>query len=130
MALPTYDISFHAGETFELAITYKDSTGCALLLDLGHTAKIEGRLAASTGDPALWTVDTTDSVAHPGTVITLSNGSPNIHVNLTAAYTATLPVGTGVWDLKLTQDNSAGVADDIVTYVLGGSYTILDPVTT
>ena len=129
MALPTYDISFHTGETFELAITYKDSTGCALDLSTEYTAKIEGRATASAV-PVLWTVDTTDSVSHPGTVITLSKGSPNIHVNLTAAYTATLPVGTGVWDLKLTQDNSAGVADDIVTYVLGGSYTILDPVTT
>ena len=125
MALPTYDISFYQGETFELAITYKDSTGCALALELGYTAKIEGRLTASANDPALWTVDTTDSVAYPGTVITLSKGSPNIHINLTSAYAATLPIGTGVWDLKLTATTGS-----IVTYVLGGAYTILDPVTT
>ena len=124
MALPTYDISFHQGETFELAITYKDSTGCALDLSMGYTAKIEGRATASAV-PVLWTVDTTDSVSHPGTVITLSKGSPNIHINLTSAYAATLPIGTGVWDLKLTATTGS-----IVTYVLGGAYTILDPVTT
>ena len=121
MALPSYEIQFHQGETFELAITYKDSTGCALDLSGGYTAKIEGRLAASTGDPALWTVSTTDS---SGTIITLSQGSPNIHINLTSGYTGTLPVGSGVWDLKLVLTSGA-----VITYVLGGAYTIVDPVT-
>ena len=49
MALPQYTIEFHQGETFELAITYKDSTGCALDLSgsTAYDAKIEGRATAA-----------------------------------------------------------------------------------
>ena len=123
MALPQYTIEFHQGETFELAITYKDSTGCALDLSgsTAYDAKIEGR--ATADGSVVWTVN---EVASSGNVITLSKGSPNIHVNLTKDYTATLSPGSGIWDLKLTQSASP---HNIVTYVLGGEYTILDPVT-
>tara|TARA_B100000900_G_C20192713_1_gene558551 strand:- start:37 stop:399 length:363 start_codon:yes stop_codon:yes gene_type:complete len=119
MALPTYAIEFHHGETFELSITYKDSTGCALDLSSGYTAKIDGRLTPT--DSVVWDVTNVDQ---SGRIITLSKGSPNIHILLPSAYTDGLTVGSGVWDLKLEKTSGS-----VVDYVLGGTYKILDPVT-
>ena len=120
MALPQYNIEFYKGETFVLSITYKDGTGCALDLSSGYTAQVDGRLTASTGS-TVWTVSTSDS---SGTVIALSAGSPNIVITLTSAYTGTLTPGSGVWDLKLSNSGNSSAE-----YLLGGSYTINDPVT-
>ena len=123
MALPNYNISFHKGETYTLSITYKDSAGCPLNLSSGFAAKIDGRLTASTGDPAKWTATSGGGSANS---IALSNGSPNIKLTRSDAYTGGLDVGSGVWDLYL--DNT-GANPDTSEYLLGGSYTIVDPVT-
>jgi hypothetical protein len=121
MALPQYTIEFHQGETYVLSITYKDSTGCAVDLSSGYTAQIDGRASSALK----WRASTEVHSPVVGTIV-LSKGSPNIKVTLADTYTASLDLGSGVWDLLL--ENSTPTPDTS-EYLLGGTYTISDPVT-
>ncbi len=92
------------GETFTRVITWKDSTG-ALVNLTGYTAKLQLRDTVS----ATVVDEFTDT-----TGLALGGAAGTITWTMTATETAALPVGSLVYDLRLTSGAS------VVTYLLAG----------
>jgi hypothetical protein len=114
----SHQISFHAGETFEMSLTYTDSDGCPLNLGSGYTCQMDGRLTSSTAESVF-------SWSSSGGEIVLANSNPNIQINVSSSETGLIsaPV-SGVYDIKLS-NTSTGV----VKYIMSGTFKIIDPVT-
>ena len=119
MALPTYDFEFVKGETFDLTVDYKDSSGDPIGLATGYTVTMSGRSEADSAS-------TLFSISN-GSGITLANTSPNITIRLSTTVTAALAApNSGVYDIRVAE---TGPSPDIVKYILTGKFTVYEAVT-
>jgi len=108
----TAALQAYQGATWEVDMTYRDSTGAIVNLT-GYSAQMQVRTRT-----AATTVDLTLSTSNGR--ITLGSSSPNITL-LVAAADMTLS-GTYVYDLKLTQGSN-------VTVLLQGDLTVAPAIT-
>ena len=119
MPLPTYNFEFVKGETVDLTVDYKDSTGSVLDLSSGYTVTMQGRTEASSAS-TLFSLSV-------GSGITLSASSPNITIRLSKTVTDAITAPTsGVFDIKVT-DTAA--TPDVVKFILAGKFTVYEAVT-
>ena len=110
-----FDITINQGATFELTVTWKDSTGAAINLT-GYTARMQVR---ETYSSASTVVSLTN-----GSGITLGGAAGTIAILISATTTAALTAPfSGVYDLELV---SAG---GVVTRLLQGAATVTPEVT-
>lgn len=119
MPLPTYNFEFVKGETVDLTVDYKDSTGSVIDLSSNYTVTMQGRTEASSSS-------TLFSLAS-GSGITLSSSSPNITIRLSKTVTDAITAPTsGVYDIKVAETASS---PDVVKYILTGKFTVYEAVT-
>lgn len=110
-----FDITINQGATFELTVTWKDSTGAAINLT-GYSARMQVR---ETYSSASTVVSLTN-----GSGITLGGATGTIAILISATTTAALTAPfSGVYDLELV---SAG---GVVTRLLQGAATVTPEVT-
>ena len=110
-----FDITINQGATFELTVTWKDSTGAAINLT-GYSARMQVR---ETYSSASTVVSLTDASG-----ITLGGAAGTIAILISATTTAALTAPfSGVYDLELV---SAG---GVVTRLLQGAATVTPEVT-
>lgn len=110
-----FDITINQGATFELTVTWKDSTGAAINLT-GYSARMQVR---ETYSSASTIVSLTN-----GSGITLGGAAGTIAILISATTTAALTAPfSGVYDLELV---SAG---GVVTRLLQGAATVTPEVT-
>ena len=110
-----FDITINQGATFELTVTWKDSTGAAINLT-GYSARMQVR---ETYSSASTVVSLTN-----GSGITLGGAAGTIAILISATTTAALTAPfSGVYDLELV---SAG---GVVTRLLQGAATVTPEVT-
>ncbi len=119
MPLPTYNFEFVKGETVDLTVDYKDSTGAVIALASGYTVSMQGRTEASSSS-------TLFSLSN-GSGVTLSNSSPNITIRLSSTVTNAITAPTsGVYDIKVAQTSPD---PDVIKYILSGKFTVYEAVT-
>ena len=110
-----FDIEINQGATYELTVTWKDSTGAAINLT-GYSARMQVR---ETYSSASTIVSLTN-----GSGITLGGAAGTIAILISATTTAALTAPfSGVYDLELV---SAG---GVVTRLLQGAATVTPEVT-
>ena len=98
MAAGRYDITIEQGATFDLPISYKDSTGSVLDLSSGYSAKM--KIKESIGGTVIASTESEDDPKNTLT-ITLAASGNNITIGMTAANTASLDFENAVYDLEL-----------------------------
>lgn len=108
-------LTIDQGATFALTLTWKDSTG-ALINLTGFTARAQVRASYSAAAKLL------DLTTENGG-ITLGGVAGTVALLASAATTATLPPGFGVWDLELVSPGG------VVTRLVQGTVTISPEVT-
>ena len=110
-----FDITINQGATFELTVTWKDSTGAAINLT-GYSARMQVR---ETYSSASTIVSLTN-----GSGITLGGSAGTIAILISATTTAALTAPfSGVYDLELVS------ASGVVTRLLQGAATVSPEVT-
>ena len=114
MAATTYDLLIEQGATFSQLVTYKEA-GVAINLT-GYTARMQVR---STLESATTVVELTTANVR----IALGGAAGTITLTISAADTAALTAGRGVYDLELVSGSG------IVTRLLQGVATISRNVT-
>ena len=115
MTAGNYSLTVEQGATLSLVITYKDSAGSAINLT-GFTARMA--LRSDIEDSSAVLTLTTENGR-----IALGGGAGTVTLTVSAADTAGLTAGNGVYDLELI--SSGGV----VTRLIEGSYSIVREVT-
>jgi len=111
----TFNITINQGATFELTITWKDSTGAAINLT-GYGARMQVRETYSSTSSIVSLTN--------GSGITLGGSAGTIAIVISATTTAALTAPfSGVYDLELV---SAG---GVVTRLLQGAATVSPEVT-
>ena len=106
----SWNLTIYQGGTFTYTITWTDQNN-ALINLTGYAAELKARSSISDTLPFL---DMTSSNGQ----ITLGGAAGTVTLTLTASQTAALPLGTGVYDLKMT--SPSGNQD----FLLQGSLTI------
>lgn len=110
-----FDITINQGATFELTVTWKDSTGAAINLT-GYSARMQVRETYSSSSTIVSLTN--------GSGITLGGAAGTIAILISATTTAALTAPfSGVYDLELV---SAG---GVVTRLLQGAATVTPEVT-
>ena len=110
-----FDITINQGATFELTVTWKDSTGAAINLT-GYSARMQVRETYSSSSTVVSLTN--------GSGITLGGAAGTIAILISATTTAALTAPfSGVYDLELV---SAG---GVVTRLLQGAATVTPEVT-
>lgn len=111
----SFDITINQGATFELTVTWKDSTGAAINLT-GYSARMQVRETYSSSSTIVSLTN--------GSGITLGGAAGTIAILISATTTAALTAPfSGVYDLELV---SAG---GVVTRLLQGAATVTPEVT-
>lgn len=107
-----YDLQIYKGQTWEQSFTFKTAGTTPTPIDLtGATVRAQIR---PSDNSQILTAEFT--VSNEGT-------SGVVYLALTSEITATLPVGTQAWDLKVTD------ANDVVNYWVKGNVIITGRVT-
>jgi len=113
MAAGLYDIIIEQGVTFQLSLTWKDSTASPVNLT-GYSARMQVRETYESEDTLVSLVSPTD--------ITLGGALGTILITIPAATTGLLSFVEGVYDLELITGSN-------VTRLLQGKATISREVT-
>lgn len=113
MAAGVYDITIEQGATFQMNLTWKDSTGTPVNLT-GYSARMQVRTTYEAEDTLVSLVSPTD--------ITLGGALGTIAVVIAASATQLLQIDEAVYDLELVNGSQ-------VTRLLQGKATISREVT-
>jgi hypothetical protein len=117
MAAGVYNTTIEKGATFNLSVTYKDSTGTPVDLT-GWTVRMHVRETPADASPIL-----TSEGGSP-TIVMTKNSSGVITVTIAASTTSAIDVPTAYYDIE-AQETSTGV----VRRILKGRITVSPEVT-
>ncbi len=122
MAAGRYSITIEQGSTFELNVTYKDSTGTPINLT-NYSARMQIR---ATHDANVVLASLTTSLDSDGTGITITAASGALYMRLSAASSSNLSFNQAVYDLEIY---SGSGNTEYVTRILEGRVKLSKQVT-
>lgn len=114
MGAAIYHIKLEQGSTFNLAATYKDSSGSPINLS-GYTARMQMRKSIDDASPII-------ELTTANGRISIDGPTGKVTMTIAAGDTATLDAGDGVYDLEL-------VSGSVVEKLIKGTFTVEREVT-
>ncbi len=97
MSAGKYALTVEQGATFELSITYKDSTGTPINLT-NYGARMQFR---STVDSSVIIASLTSTLDSDGSGITITAASGALYIRMSAASSSALNFSNAVYDLEV-----------------------------
>lgn len=116
-----YNIVVHQGTTFRRSVIFKDDDGTVLNLGTGATAAMKVRKSyPATFRTAAYRDDPVISLTS-GSGLTVTPGTGEVLVDISAATMAGVPAGIYDYDLEVTlgSGTTGGVAGDVVKLLSG-----------